>query len=165
MSKRETTGHSVTGVFAFALLGLFAAAAVLTVLMGARFYRNQVDASRKHNAFRILSSYVRSMTRSVDEPGSLKTENVNGLPVLTRVEVYDGDRYVTRLYTSGGYLREWFAAEDYAFEPDKGEIIFAADGFDASMENGLVTASLTAEDGTEISISTAMRAWREEAEE
>ena len=48
------------------LLGIFAVSATVMVLLGVRFYRSQTERSADTAQHRILTSYVRSMVRSMD---------------------------------------------------------------------------------------------------
>ncbi len=73
---KKLTGHAISGVFVFLLLGIFAVMGTVTVLMGANTYKNSGDTSNAHNEERILANYIRSMARSCDEADSISIERV-----------------------------------------------------------------------------------------
>lgn len=139
----NTPNHSgISSLFAFLLLGLFALSCVFLTVLGARAYRGSTAVSADHNTDRILSSYIRSMVRAMDEADVISTENIDGTQTLTLTETYDGEKYVTRLYCSGGKLREWFSAAAYPFEPENGTPVCDAVDMKISMADDLITAVL-----------------------
>lgn len=139
----NTPNHSgISSLFAFLLLGLFALSCVFLTVLGARAYRGSTAVSADHNTDRILSSYIRSMVRAMDEADVISTENIDGTQTLTLTETYDGEKYVTRLYCSGGKLREWFSAVAYPFESENGTPVCDAVDMKISMADDLITAVL-----------------------
>ena len=155
--RMRTDNHTITGAFSFLLLGIFAVAATITVLMGVRFYRLQTEQAALHNDQRILTSYVRSMMRPQDETGVIGTDEIDGIPMLTYAEEYDGIRYVTRIYAYDGYLREWFSEEAYEFRPGTGEELFPAQEFQAQIADGLVQISIRNEQDEPVTVQFALR--------
>ena len=150
--------HTIAGAFVFLLLGIFAVSATIMVLLGVRFYRSQTERAEETAEYRILSSYVRSMVRAQDSAGTVGTDEIDGVPMLTLTENYDGWEYVTRIYVWDGSLREWFSDAEYAFDPASGEIICAAQSLDAQMENGLVTVTIEDTKGNPVEVRIAAHA-------
>ena len=138
---------SMAGIFAFVLLGVFAAGCLLLTVMGAGVYRGTAAAGREHNADRILYAYIRSMVRSADGFAEISKEESEGVETLALREIYDGEAYVTRLYCSGGKLREWFSAQTHEFRPEDGEPICDALSMSLDMTPGLITAVIQAREG------------------
>ncbi|MBO7709428.1 MAG: DUF4860 domain-containing protein [Lachnospiraceae bacterium] len=134
--------NGISSLFAFLLLGMFALSCVFLTVLGARAYRSGNAACTDHNTDRILSSYIRSMVRTMDEAGVISTENIDGMETLTLTETYDGEAYVTRLYCSGGKLREWFSSAAYPFEPENGTPVCDAVDMKISLAGDLITAKL-----------------------
>ena len=155
MLKRE--GHTITGAFVFLLLGIFAVAATIMVLMGVRFYRSQTLKSQEVSEYRILSSYVRTMLRSRDEDSLVGVDEIDGIQMLTMSEEWDGIEYVTRIYAYDGSLREWFSEAAYEFEPERGEKIFDARDFRVQTDGDLIIATLTDTLGQEVEVRMSMR--------
>ena len=141
----------------FLLLGIFAVSATIMVLLGVRFYRAQTERSADTAQQRILSSYVRSMVRSMDEEGVIGVDTIDGVEMLTLTENYDGWEYITRIYTWDGSLREWFSDAQYAFDPAQGEEICEAGAFHAGIDHDLITVSIEDPAGNPVEVCIAAR--------
>ena len=160
MIKRSLPSHSITGVFIFLLLGLFAVFSTVMVLMGAKAYRGTVDRAEANNSTRIASSYLRSMLRADDEAGVLLIEEADGIQTITLLNTYDEESYVTRLYVYNGMMRELFTEAEIPFDPAWGESICEADSMEAEFREGLLHIKITA-NGTEREIIYAPRSGME----
>lgn len=154
--------HTIAGAFEFLLLGVFALSATMLVLMGVRFYRAQAQQADAVGEYRILSSYLRSMTRAMDESGVVSTDHLDGIDVLTMKETYDGWEYLTRIYVWDGRLREWFSDASYPFDPAQGEEICEAKDLQLQMEDGLLRVRVTGTDDREAVSVIALRSEVEE---
>ena len=130
--------HSVSGVFVFLLLGIFALFGTAMVLLGVQAYRKTAENGGVHHVARITSSYLRSMVRSEDETGALRLEEAEGIPVLTLISRYDEEEYATRLYVWEGALRESFAETSEPFKPADGEEVCEAEAMEASLTDELL---------------------------
>ena len=84
-------------------------------------------------------------------------KSYDGVPVLAIHSDIDGEGYTQYIYCWQGELRELFTSARYAFEPEDGTPICEAEGFEAVLENGLLTARMTDAEGT---VSTAYIACR-----
>lgn len=159
MNDQNLSSHSITGAFVFLLLGLFAVMSSVLVLGGVRAYSRSAAKADRSNGYRILSSYARSRIRSLDEEDAVSVEMIDGVPVLTVMEVYDGDAYETCLYSIGGVLREWFSEAGNQFILGDGDEITDAILFEPRMEeNGLLTIRMQAAPDDDVSeISVALR--------
>lgn len=156
MKKIETSQHSISGAFIFLLLGIFAVFGTVMVLLGVKAYRSTDRQSNQHNEYRILSSYVRSMSRTEDGYGEFRVEEAGRVQTLTIEESVGTDSYVTRIYVSDGMLREWFANSDYEFIPEHGTPIFQAKDFKAEIDGQLLKASVLTEDEEWISVDIGL---------
>ena len=141
--------NGMESVFTFLLLGMFAVSCVFLTVLGVRVYRNGAGTFTRHNTDWILSSYIRSMVRGMDREGAVSVETADGVDMITVTETYDSEAYVTRLYCSDGKLREWFSQADHAFKPEDGAPICDAAGMSARLEDGLITADITEEEGAQ----------------
>ena len=141
MSKKAVN-HSISGVFVFMLLGIFAVFSTVMVLLGARAYKSTAERAAQHNEARIATAYMRSMVRASDWENAVVIEDVNGVRTVTLRSEYDGEEYVTRLYAFDGMLREWFTSADAEFDPELGEAICAADELDADLTDHLLRVRL-----------------------
>ena len=143
---KKAAPHSISGVFVFLLLGIFALMGTAMVLMGVNAYRGIVKRSGMHNASRISTSYLRSMVRADDETGCIRLENLDNLPVVTLIDVYDGEEYASRLYVYEGSLRESFGALADPFDPELGEEVCAAEELMAETTGRLLKLRIRTDD-------------------
>ena len=157
MNGKSQPSHTISGVFVFLLLGLFAVFSTLMVLLGARVYRGTVNAQQAHNAERLAPAYVRSMVRAHDEADTVQVEEVNGIQTVAMYNTYDTELYVTRLYAYEGQLYEWFTEAAEPFEPENGEPVCPCDGMTAELQDGLLRLRLTA-DSRETDVGIALKA-------
>ena len=61
MNRNSLPSHSVSGLFIFLMIGIFAVFSTVMVLFGANAYRGAVNRFDSNNESRIASSYIRSM--------------------------------------------------------------------------------------------------------
>lgn len=163
MNKIKSS-HSISGLFVFLLLGVFVVFSMTMVLLGTKAYRSTILHSEMHNRQRISTSYIRSMLRADDESDVLMVEDLDGIQSVSMVDTYDDTSYITRLYVYDGMLREWFAEADMEFDPRSGEAVCEAESLRATLEDGLLTVTVTA-DGTDHKIIYAPRAVMQEEQE
>lgn len=142
MSKKTGPSHTISGVFVFLLLGIFAVFSTVMVLLGARAYKATSERTTNHNDVRIASAYMRSMVRSGDQADSILIEDIAGVRAVTLINHYGGNLYYTRLYTYGGMLRELFTDAEIEFEPENGEPVCAADSMDAQLNDGILNIKI-----------------------
>ena len=151
MNSRKMPSHTISGIFIFFLLGLFAVFSTILVLLGAKAYRAAVERTGLHNTDRISTAYLRTMLRAEDEAGVFSIEKAEGTvtedgeerPVSVetlslRHDYGGGDEFVTRIYVYGGRLREWFTEASTPFRPAEGEAVCAADEMTAELKGGLL---------------------------
>ena len=156
MNENKTVHHSISGAFIFLLLGVFGVLGTVMVLLGVKAYRSMDAQTTAHNEYRILSSYVRSMSRTEDGYGAFRLEEAGGVQTLTIEEKVGQESYLTRIYVSDGMLREWFANAEYEFVPEKGVPIFAAEDFKAELNGQLLTASVLTKEDEWISVDIGL---------
>ena len=169
MNRQKPSSHAVSGLFVFLLLGIFAVFSTVMVLLGVKAYRSAVERTEAHNNARISSAYIRSMLRADDEKGVFSIEHCEGIvaeeageksvtvEALSLLNNYDGEEYITRIYTYDGFLREWFTHADEPFRPDQGEIVCPAEELTAERSASLLTVHLLA-GGMQEDVVLALRA-------
>ncbi len=140
--RRKLLQHSISGVFVFALLGVFAVFATVMVLFGVKAYRATAERAGVHSASRIASAYLRSILRSGDEAQAVRLETLDGVETLTLTKEYDGEEIATRIYVWDGMLYEWFMDAAEPFSPEDGEEVCEAEVMTASAEGGLLTVRI-----------------------
>ena len=140
--SRSGPSHTISGVFVFLLLGIFAVFSTVMVLLGAKAYKATADRAAEHNASRIANAYIRSMVRGDDCSGSLRVDDIDGLTAVTMLYEYDGEEYLTRIYAYDGMLRELFTYAEADFEPEHGEEVCAVDEMRASLSGQLLRVQM-----------------------
>ncbi len=118
MSKNRASAHSISGVFVFLLLGIFALFATVMVVLGVRAYRETVDRSGMHGNERIAAACIRGKLRGFDETDAIRFETVDGVDTIAIGHTYT---YVTRYYVYNGRLYRLMSDVREAFDPEDGE--------------------------------------------
>ena len=148
MSRHFRSGHAISGVFIFLLLGLFAVFSTVMVVLGARAYRNIAHAQELHATERIAPSYLRSMVRATDQAGTFSIEQAADSDMLLFRQDYDGEEYITYIYCHDGTLFECFISSELDFEPGDGEIICPLESMKLDLLDHLLHVSLNEGDNT-----------------
>ncbi len=162
--KNIKSGQSVSGMFVFLLLGMYALFSLLLVLIGAGVYQGIAD-SADHNAQRRTSlSYIASKVRAGDEAGAVTVESYEGNPMLVLSQQYEGEMLKTFIFYQpnetgeGGAICELFTVADEELDLSAGERIADVSAFDVRAEDGHVELSVTMPDGTEEAMWLQLRA-------
>lgn len=147
--------HHIDGLLVLLLFGVFALCVLSVLLTGARVYRNlnardQTSYDRR-TAVQFLATKVRQA------PSTVSVAPFGDGEALVLEEEIEGETYLTRLYCHDGSLRELFANADDSFEPQDGEVILPAQAMALELEEGLLSVTLTAEDGTPLELLLALR--------
>lgn len=141
-ASREPRGN-IRGVFVFALLAAFALLSLVVVVIGAKTYRSIYRTADEAHSYRTGMSYIIGKVRGADEAGMLSLQSENGMDVLVLGSLYDGERYNTYIYCDSGAIKEYFAADTQAFDASYGEEILKAEQLRFTLEQKLLTISLT----------------------
>ena len=118
MKRLRQNRHTVSGLFIFLLLGIFAVSSTVMVLIGAQAYKGSADRTAEHNADRIAAAYLRSKLREADDREMLRAEDLDGADMLRITNSEEGT--VTMLYVYDGTLYEWYTLADLAESFDPG---------------------------------------------
>lgn len=160
--KKERNGRfSVEGVLALVLFGIFALCILGTLLQGVRVYHNLTERGAASYQDRTAAQYLVTRLRQADTPGAVSVGTFGTVDALELTETIDGTDYITRVYCFDGYIRELFSAASYEFQPCDGECILPAQALDFTLEDGLLTAEITKDDGEPLQVSFSLRSSRE----
>lgn len=108
----ESERHIVDVLFVLALFGVFAACALLLVMLGAGVYKSTIsDMSDNFNS-RTTYSYMTEKLRQNDFSGAVSIGELEGVPALTLTEYVGDEAFCTYLYLYDGYLKELFIRKD-----------------------------------------------------
>lgn len=165
MQNGTVQKHSISQVFVFLLLGVFAVFSTLMVLLGAQLYRGTVDQTEQHSEKRLLFSYINNAVRGNDAANLVSVDNRSGIDVLVFGFEADGELYETLVYCYEGSLRELFISAQQEFEPDYGEVICSAETFIPRLEDELLSIRIAGTSGQEEELHIALRCSQEESDE
>lgn len=132
--------HTISGVFVFFLLGVFAVSATLMVLLGAQVYKSGTDHANDHNAERIATAYLRRKVWEADSRDQIRPDEIDGAKALKIVN--EEEETVTLLFVRDGMLCEWYTFQDLfdetAFDPETGAPLAAESDlqYDDEVEEG-----------------------------
>ena len=134
---------NIRGVFVFALLAAFALLSLVVVVIGAKTYQTINKTADEAHSYRTGMSYLIGKARGADEAGMLALQSENGMDVLVLGSTYDSQRYNTYIYCVNGAIKEYFAADTQAFDASYGEEILKAQELHFTLEDKVLTISMT----------------------
>ncbi len=161
MSKsRPPASHSISSVFIFVLIGLFAVSSLTLTLIGTRVYRRVTVAAAENSDAQMVLSYLCNKVRTFDSKDNVALAERNGVPVLCLYENIEGERYETDVYAYEGALWERFVpADGAAFDPAEGERLVNVDSLRFSMLSpSLLEAAVVMPGGDARTLHVALRA-------
>ncbi len=143
--NRESTRTRLSGLVPLLVFAVLAMS-VLTVLMtGAEQYNRLTDRDQSAFVTRTAGQYIHTKLRQAG--GEIGVELFRGTPAVVIRENLNGFSCVTWLYCCDGYLRELFTLEGEEMLPDAGEKILEMETLDAALNGGLLTITLTDNEG------------------
>lgn len=155
--KERSGKFSLEGVLALVLFGIFALCILGTLLQGVRVYQTLTERGSASYQDRTAAQYLMTRVRQADAQGSVSVGTFGMVEALELTETIDGTDYITRVYCFDGYIRELFSASSHDFQPFDGECILPAQALDFTLEDGLLTALLTDENGETLQVCAALR--------
>lgn len=148
MRMRAKSGsHMVDLLFTLALFCVFAASALMVVLIGANVYKNTVRQMEQSFAGRSSLTYVATKIRQNDTADSIHIEDLTGSPALVLNQIVDGETYQTWIYYCDGAVRETFTVRGNTFDPYSGQAIIEVAGFSVEQEGNLLRFTTVDADG------------------
>ena len=123
----------------FLLFFLFVSCMFLTLLSGAKVFKNISGVMEEQFSIHTCVSYVTAKVRHYDQEGAVSIGKIGEEDAILLQEEIDGEPYVTYLYCSEGHLMELFCYADMEVFPADGQEIMPLDGLEASLENGLLS--------------------------
>ncbi len=144
--------RSPTMMAALAIFLIFAVGILAVLLGGSRVYRRIIQRDQQSYNSRTATAYLATRIRQAPSPDSISILSFDGKSALAITETIEGDTYATLVYCYDGWLMELFAVAGGDFSPEDGEQILPAQGLDFSLENGLLNAAITLEDGSQRSL-------------
>lgn len=161
---RREKDHSLNGLLALLLFGIFAACMLSVLLMGADAYQRLTERDRESYESRTVAQYIATRVRQADRSGGISAGAFGGSDALELWETIDGEAYVTRVYCHDGWLRELFTDASGDFAPEDGEPVLEAESLSVSLSGaGLLTVEITSADGETQQVTLYLRSGKEAA--
>lgn len=161
---RREKDHSLNGLLALQLFGIFAACVLSVLLMGADAYQRLTERDRESYESRTVAQYIATRVRQADRSGGISAGAFGGSDALELWETIDGEAYVTRVYCHDGWLRELFTDASGDFAPEDGEPVLEAESLSVSLSGaGLLTVEITSADGETQQVTLYLRSGKEAA--
>ena len=161
---RREKDHSLNGLLALLLFGIFAACVLSVLLMGADAYQRLTERDRESYESRTVAQYIATRVRQADRSGGISAGAFGGSDALELWETIDGEAYVTRVYCHDGWLRELFTDASGHFAPEDGEPVLEAESLSVSLSGaGLLTVEITSADGETQQVTLYLRSGKEAA--
>lgn len=143
MKTNKQTAHIIDFLFTIALFGVFAASALLAVIIGANVYKSTTKNMSDNYNNRTSMAYITEKIRQHDESQGVAVENIDGYTCLLFHQTYEGEGYTTYIYADGGWLRELFIRDSLGFSPEMGEAVIEIQSFNIhAAASGLYQLSL-----------------------
>ena len=161
---RREKDHSLNGLLALLLFGIFAACVLSVLLMGADAYQRLTERDRESYESRTVAQYIATRVRQADRSGGISAGAFGGSDALELWERVDGEDYLTRVYCYDGWLRELFTDASGDFAPEDGEPVLEAESLSVSLSGaGLLTVEITSADGETQQVTLYLRSGKEAA--
>lgn len=157
MTNIQTKNRQVNHLLTLILFGVFALCVLSVLLTGGGAYKRLTERDQNAYLQRTCIQYLSTKVRQGDTPS---ITSFGGNDALLLPQVIGEETYVTRIYCYDGWLRELFSDPEGAFLPEDGEKILEAEHLALTLENGLLTLSVTHTRGEETTLLLALRGER-----
>lgn len=149
MRFRRSDRHAIDFIFPLAVLFVFAASALLVLILSAHIYAGQTErASSNYQNYTPLA-YITEKIRQNDTAGSISVQEVDGTTCLALKGNSDEISYTTYLYVSDGWLKELLIRDDTKISLSAGKnIIEAKELAIKELKSQVYQITITTEDGT-----------------
>lgn len=128
------------GLIALLLFGVFAACLLAVLLTGAGAYKRLNTRNEETYTRRTCMQYVANRVHQAARPADVMVESFGSGDCLS---IIDQDEFITRVYYYDGYLMELYNSTSFTFSPQDGERIMEIGGLGLSLEDGMLTVTVT----------------------
>lgn len=163
--KASSNQHSISGLFIFLLIGIFAVFSLLLVLIGVGAYRDAVAEAQRNAQVRTTLSYIANKVRASDGVGGVVLEDWYGYQTLRLAEAHEGESFETRIYFKPGEgqepggLYQHFEHTDDPDGPEYDDHIADINALEMSQRDDLLTIQVVTQEGEDLSLTLRLRAW------
>lgn len=153
--------HVIDLLFTLALFCVFAASALLVVLIGADVYESSARGMDRNFDLQTSLHYVAAKVRQCDAAGAVHAGELGGAPALIIEQEFGGEVYRTYLYAWEGSLCELFTVMDDP-SPVDGTPITKVPAFEVEQVNPrLLRVSCPDADGRDAQLYLSLRSGKE----
>lgn len=133
----EKSRANLYGAFgAILILAVFALSVMVTLLGGVSVYQRLIARNQQAYEYRTTSQYFAGKLHQA--PEGVRVDRFGAGEALVIAQQLDGETYQTWVYCHDGWLMELFCLPNSGLQPQDGERILPLDGFDATLQDGLV---------------------------
>lgn len=130
--KKTGGAHTIDIIFILVLFCVFAVSVLMVLLTGAGAYKDIAQLMENHYEERTVLSYLEAKVHHYDRDGAIQVVDYQGSDALAMAEEIDGRQYITLVYFYDGAVRELFYEAGIVLEPEAGQLIMAAQDFQAN---------------------------------
>ncbi|MCI8674374.1 MAG: DUF4860 domain-containing protein [Lachnospiraceae bacterium] len=155
----QTRGrHVIDLVFPIALFFVFAASALIVLILAADLYGTTTSQLRVNDENRSALAYIEEKIRQNDTNGALRIISIEDRDCLAMSADYNGISYTTYIYEYEGILKELFIRDDVSFSLKNGRDIMEISSLTmTSPEDRLYRFTVTDSEGLESSLIASER--------
>ncbi|MDD3193197.1 MAG: DUF4860 domain-containing protein [Oscillospiraceae bacterium] len=139
--------HVVDFLFTLALFCVFAASALMVVVIGANVYKQTVKSMDDNYDSRTSLTYVAEKVRQNDAADAVKIDRVGDSTALVLSQQTGAGTYETWIYVYDGYLREVFVAQGAPVKETDGQPIKEQESFSVEKDGSRLTLTAGGEGG------------------
>ena len=147
-------------LLALLLLGIFAICILLVLLLGTEIYRGLTERSGTDYEERTAIQYLATRLRQGDAGGAVRLEKFGGADALVLSQELEGVTYETRVYCSGGYLRELFSRSGTPCGPEDGDAVLPMEAMTITLKDSLLQAEIVLSQNRIRRVTLALRSER-----
>ena len=130
MNIRTSRNHVVDLVFTLALFCVFAASALMVVIMGADVYQSAVSESNMYHTRSTALTYLSEKIRQNDTSGNVSVGSFQGHQALVIRQEIEDTAYITYIYLyEGRQLKELYTKEGAVVPDGSGQEILTVNDF------------------------------------
>ncbi len=157
MKQERTETHQLGTLAVLTVFCVFAVCILTVILFGAKAYQSLNEQSEENYQTRTLALFLSGKLRQAQKQSELTVSEFGDGDCIGILEELDGEQYCTWLYCMDGWLMELFGEADFEYEPEEGEKILRASGFEAGVTDGILTLRASTEDGAPVELTFALR--------
>ena len=130
--------RSFLNLLSFVLLTVFIVSSMLLVVIGISAYKNTDAAGSEADSIRMSLGYITNKLKAEDRQDAISIKDYMGVKAIAIKHEYE-EECETLIYFYNGNLMEMFKFADSDIAPEFGTKLCELNGFNADIDNGLVT--------------------------